>query len=167
MASVTLQPVSSPRARKNQIATLRVNVDLEKQIRPFVSPEQYADLVKLFPTGKTRVWGVKGERSTHWANMHDGNTLVLFREGPWIVLRGVSVYRLVSLELAEALWGADDDGELWMCIYFLDHLKKIRVLARKVNSAAGRTLDDHWQGMVTLKPAASKRVIEQCLQVLK
>ena len=163
MATVGLQPASNAFSRSNAEKTLRKPVRLE-YLAKYLAAGDLDELTKRFPGGLVHVWGVKSERVYQWAKLIPEHCLVLFRQGPRAVFRGIVVYRLISEPLALHLWGRDEDDQTWSLVYFLSHLKPIDIPAREINAAAKLDLDWNWQGFITLLPPESTAVLELVAQ---
>ena len=128
MAYLALQPVSSNKARENELKTLRISRKID-ELAAFLSEDEIDRLRVEFPEGRIPVWGVKAERAGQWGKMLNNNTLVLFRREGRVKLRGIVAFKVMNPELAMHLWGPDDDGELWSLIYFIRKLKKVDISA--------------------------------------
>jgi len=160
MAFLALQPASSKRARENELKTLRISKTIE-EIKPYLTVEDMRLLRSEFPEGRVNIWGVKLERAGQWGKMLNGQTLVLFKRGRRVILRGVVVYKVMNEDLALHLWGPDDDGKPWTLIYFLKNLKKVDIPASEISRAAGRSLEDNWQAFTVIFPPEADRVIKE------
>lgn len=166
MAFLALQPASSKRARENELKTLRISKRIE-DIEPYLSEEDVVALQSEFPEGRVNIWGVKAERASQWGKIIHNQTLVLFRRGDRVILRGVVGYKVMNEDLALYLWGPDDNGEPWTLIYFLKKLKKVDVQASEISRVAGRSLEDNWQAFTVIFPPEADRVISEFIDDLQ
>lgn len=166
MAAVALQPATSKFARINAAKTLEKPIKLQF-VRRFLSEKDYQRLEQMHPDGMVHVWGVKLERVPQWEKMFLEKTLVLFRDGGQVYLRGVVTFTTFNEGLAEHLWGPDEYGDTWGLVYFLKSVKPIDVPASKVNEAAELEPSWNWQGFNVVLPPASTKVIELIKDVVK
>jgi hypothetical protein len=156
MATVALQQVSSPFAKRNSAKTLEKPIGL-KYVRAYLDKPTFQGLESHCPDGKVYVWGAKAERAHQVRKMLPKNCLVLFRRGAIIFKRGVIIESVESAELAQALWGFDEDGETWSLVYFLRRLQDLNVLAAKMNKILRRSPNDHWQGLTAIDVSETER----------
>ncbi len=99
-----------------------------EDIVPFLNDADESLLEKK--TEPIRIWGTKrGEKDVNlsaWEKMEQGDWCLFYRQKQYI--RVGRVYHKVTDEnLAEQLWGRDEDGEVWELIYFIDNWQKIDV----------------------------------------
>jgi len=167
MARIALQQISSKQAEFNGLSGLRIPIK-QGVLQSFLTSEQQAKLKQIYGDSSVYMWGAKFSRSDAWANMIDDATLVLFRKSQNVVMRGVSIYKVVNEELAEALWGRDiSDGETWPLIYFLTKLQKISLTAKEVNKCLGYSSNYNWQGFNTGSGENANECIEHLFEKLK
>jgi hypothetical protein len=152
-----IQPIGSETAKANDLKTLSIPVSIEREIAPFVTQAALESLQRYFPRGSAHVWGVKAEHAFSCFSMRAQDTTVLFYKNGWIVKRGLVVEKILSPELAEHLWGPDEEGETWMCVYFLASLVGIRIPYRKVAEQMGTT-KEYCQRFTYLDEEKSARV---------
>jgi hypothetical protein len=164
MSTVGLQPASSTFARANFEKTLRKPIKLEYVLR-YLSDEDARALQSAHDTGAAYVWGVKYERVPYWAALFPDECLVLFRQGGRVVLRGIITFKTFNPELAEYLWGTDEDGQPWGLVYFLRSVYPLDVDAAEVNQAAGFATSYPWRGFITIWPPEADRVIQLVKEV--
>jgi hypothetical protein len=158
MPTVALQQVTSAFARENAGKTLEKPVRL-KYVEKFIEPAKFEVLRSACADGKVFVWGVKLERIHQFVKMLPRRCLVLFRRGNSVYKCGVITEFLVSIELAEYLWGNDIDGETWALVYFLKDVKDLSIPASEINPLVGRLKKDHWQGLAAVASPAADQVI--------
>lgn len=166
MAFVALQPASSKRARENELKTLRIPKRIE-DVADYLDETDVEALKREFPDGKVFIWGVKLERASQWGKMLHNKTLVLFRQGERVVLRGIVTHKVMNEDLALHLWGPDDDGQPWTLVYFIKKLKRVDIAAAEVSRAAGRSLEDNWQAFTVLFPPEADLVVKEFLDALR
>lgn len=159
MTFVALQPATSPKARDNVKRTLKKPTKLA-YLRKFLDEDEFEKLKKIYPDGKVFVWGVKVERYPQWEKIIAGVTLVLFRQGDRVACGAIVTHKLWNEELAEYLWGEDDDGELWSLIYFVTNPKPLDIPASDASKAAGLNPSWNWQGFVVISSPEADAVLK-------
>ena len=157
MKSLALQQVSSKFARRNAARTLDKPIAL-KHIRSYLSPEILASLEAACREGFIYVWGAKEERHHQTYKMLGRDSWVLFRQERYIYKHAIMIERTSNEELAESLWGRDEDGEAWNEVFFFARVKDKRILASSFNKAIGRSENDNWQGLVVLPLKESEKL---------
>ena len=149
MATVVLQQVSSPFARKNAGGTLEKPVGL-RFITKYLEPPLIESLQKIAPDGAIRIWGAKQERSHQFRKMPPLESFVFFRRGRRVFAHGLIAQTTVNESLAVSLWGRDGDGKTWPLIFFLRRVNFIDKDAARFNVLLGRKPTDNWQGMTAI-----------------
>src|SRR5262245_53628082 len=119
MTQVILQPAGGSDAQRHYQATVGQPVPLAR-ITPFLTPEDQSSLIKLFPDGRVRIWGVvpggKNANRTRWERVNDGDVIFFCGQGN-INSTAVVVHKTQNAPLAENLWGKDADGATWEYLY--------------------------------------------------
>lgn len=156
--TVALQQVTGRFARANAGKTLEKPVGLDYVTR-HLEADDAAELKALCPEGKVYVWGSKFERVHQYGKMVPGHCLVLFRRGGSVYRGGVVVKWVWNVQLAERLWGRDNNDETWDLVYFLSNVQNLSIPAREINQLIGRRPEDHWQGFVVIPPPLADEVI--------
>ena len=134
--SLFIVPAAGPPARAN----------LEKTIRSPVAPVHLAGLSrKSIALARRAVegvaaWGTKAGTDdanvTTWEAMEPGDWVLFYSEERFPVAGRVLV-RERSQQVAEELWGSDEDGRTWECLYLLDELRWIEAPRVEVLKALG------------------------------
>jgi hypothetical protein len=160
MPTVALQQVTSAFARENAGKTLEKPIRL-KYIEKFIEhePKKLEENKSQCTDGNVFVWGAKLERIHQFIKMLPPRCLVLFRRGSVVYKCAVVTEIMVSLALAEYLWGTDTDGETWALVYFLKEVRNLSIPASEINQLVGRLKKDHWQGLVAVSSPAADQVI--------
>lgn len=149
MKTVALQQVSSEFARKNAGRTLDKSIAI-RFIERYLQPSLKDELNTACPDGNVFIWGAKLERSHQTYKMLGKNSLFLFRQGRSIYQYGVLIEKTINEELAEKLWGLDEDGESWANVFFFSRITNTSASASKINAALKRSDKYNWQGLVVL-----------------
>lgn len=166
MAYVVLQQVSSKFARSNARRTLEKPVAM-KYLRHLIPEQKYINFESHYPDGKLYIWGAKLERHHQIPKMAPDASLVLFRRGRQVFRIGIIKDILVSVELAEYLWGTDDSGETWGIIFFMNRVRDVSLSAIAINNAIGRKSTDNWQGMTSIDGRRAEAAINYVKQQLE
>ncbi|WP_148211516.1 hypothetical protein [Thioalkalivibrio sulfidiphilus] len=167
MARIALQQISSKQAEFNELSGLRIPKRQEFLFKYLTQAEQ-AKIRSIYGDKSVNLWGAKYAQSAAWANMVDNQTLVLFRKQQDVVMRGVTVFKVINEELALALWGRDTtDGETWPLIYFLTKLQKISLKSKEVNECLGYSPNYNWQGFNAVRTQKANDCITLLLDKLK
>ena len=167
MARIALQQISSKQAEFNELSGLRIP-KTQEFLSKYLTAQEQDKIKRIYGDSSVNLWGVKFAQSEAWANMIDNQTLVLFRKQQNVVMRGVSVFKVINEELAEALWGRDvADGETWPLIYFITKLQKISLKAKEVNECLGYSPNYNWQGFNTVRTPKANDCITLLLDKLK
>ena len=159
MPTVALQQVTSPFARSNAGKTREKPIRLS-YVTPFLDSDDADALRSACIDDAVYVWGSKGERVHQYEKMDFGGCLVLFRRRGIVFTCGFVARWAYNAELAERLWGLDEDGKGWNLVYFLTKVRKTLIPAREVNQLIGRRAEDHWQGFHVVESPASDGVID-------
>lgn len=117
----------------NQLAFDHLKDTLDKgrsqeDIVPFLEDASQSLLEKK--TEPIRIWGTKrGEKDANlstWEKMEQGDWCFFYRQKKYIRV-GRVYHKVINRDLAEKLWGRDEDGEVWELVYFIDNWEKIDV----------------------------------------
>lgn len=160
MPTVALQQVTNPFARRNAKGTLEKPIHLKYIQRFLVDVEIRQALELVCEKGTVYIWGAKLERLSQSFKMFPRQCLFLFRQGGQINRVGVLSESIVSLELAEKLWGMDGDGETWGLIFFFREMIELSIPASEINSILGFRENNHWQGLIAKSSPEADEVIK-------
>ena len=166
MPYVVLQQVSSDYAIHNARRTLDKPVAL-KYLKKYFSDEEYSKYLSKYESGCVYIWGAKLERQHQIKKMIASQTLVLFRRGKRVFRCAIITDLFINPELAENIWGKDDDGQTWGIIYFMEKTIDVNIPAEKINSLAERKSNDNWQGMTSVMGEAADWIIEYVKEFTK
>jgi hypothetical protein len=135
---VALHPAGSPVARRQFAWTVEREVDF----RPFAAAlgRNLAPLLKAFPHGDARIWGVSagpGARAVgEFGRLTEGDVVLFVRDAK-VFAAGRVAHRWSSATLARRLWGAPPAGQSWIGMYALDRFGGLDVPVAEMNAAAG------------------------------
>lgn len=159
MPSIVLQQVSSKFARSNAGKTLEKPIAL-KYLKKHLPSEDFQKLESACTEGKVYVWGAKTERVHQFGKIPCRQSLVLFRRSRSVYKCGIVLQWVYNLELAEHLWGFDNDHQTWSLVFFLKEVKDLSVPASEINALVGRKPEDNWQGLTAVTSPKAEKVIE-------
>lgn len=154
---IALQPSSSKDALIHFEDTINNPVST-KLISSYAPPSVVARLGELFPEGNAAVWGVTPGKSlanvSKWDALSAGD-LVLFARNKRLFAKGTVAAKFRNEELAEKLWGRDDSGMTWECVYLLTDVSAINIDQVEMNAALGYASNNVVQGFQVLTPQQS------------
>lgn len=108
------------------------------------------------------VWGVTPGKEeinkAKWDKVERAD-IVLFSSENRIYASAVVVEKIHNKELANELWGVNEDGDTWEYIYFLDELTPRHIPVKAFNKAAGYQENNFIRGFAVLVQLISERVI--------
>ena len=140
MGRIYLQPTSNKVATQNFKKTVLKTISISSLVDKGVSENVVNMLWSEYPKGTFNAWGVKNgyeDRTFNtWANMNSGD-IVLFTKPGGIFYKAVIKNTSKSPELANALWGLDEDGETWENIYLINELEEHEISYESFNGILG------------------------------
>jgi hypothetical protein len=71
-----------------------------------------------------------------------------------------NLFKTISAELAEDLWGTDEEGQTWQYLYFLDRIQRHALPYAEFNQAAGYKQGFIPRGAIVLKEPRSTSVLQ-------
>lgn len=135
MRKIVLQPVASKMAQSNYAATIEKPILLET-IKDYVDSVTYNRILKQYNDGIIYVWGVRNGKNNRikkeWEKIAQGD-IVLFSRKRFIFSSGMITLTFANRELAQKLWGIDENGDTWENIYFVNEIKNMRIPYEKLN----------------------------------
>ena len=121
MQNLILQPSGSKAAMEHFDKTIKKGLKLE-EIKGCLNESDILNLSNIFGNNKLEIWGVTpGQKDINvnkWQRTRVGD-LVLFSGDNKIFYVAQLAYTLHNKELAEFLWGYDNNGNTWEYLYFL------------------------------------------------
>lgn len=137
---VAVQPCCDVNAVEHLKKTIQSFVVLD-DIKKFISNETKKVLERECPDGKLLIWGTLANKSLkQWEKLSSGD-IVLFYEGKAAGYRfkyqAQIVHTVQNADLARFLWGEDDNGATWECVYFLKNLVTIDIERSTYNKLLG------------------------------
>lgn len=158
---VALQPAGSPSAEEHFENTIQNSVPYET-IEKHLSGEPLRTLKKRHPEDGVPTWGVTpgkaGGNAKQWEKLEHGD-VVLFAGGGEIFSSGRVLLTVPNPDLAEELWGAQDDEQTWEYIFFLDDVREQSIPYKPLNLAAGYKPNNVIQGFNVLDEDKSASIL--------
>jgi hypothetical protein len=152
MSLVILQPAGNQGGREHYVDTIEKLVKIE-ECKPYVPLQIFENLAAANPTGEAGMWGVvSGKNNVNvnkWAKISVGD-LVLFAANKKIHSSGIVSYKFNSINLAEHLWGLNQDGYTWEYMYSLDEIKSLNITYEEFNEIVGYKTNNIIQGFTVL-----------------
>jgi hypothetical protein len=154
---IALQPSANKGSRKHYADTIK-NLVPTKLIKSYAPTEVQGVIDDAFPEGEAAVWGVTpgkdGGNFKKWSSLGTGD-LVLFAKNKKLFAKGTVVAKFRNEELAEQLWGRDDQGMTWEYLYLLTDISEINIDQTEMNAALGYQPNNIVQGFTVLPPEKS------------
>ncbi|MEI4463771.1 HNH endonuclease [Exiguobacterium indicum] len=163
MSTVFLQPAGRGKdSVEHYHDTIVGSIDIST-IKPYLTVEQYQEIQEISPKGSVSIWGVtlgkENRTKAKWEKMRDGD-LVLFSSKNQINSYGFVTYTIQNAELAEHLWGKDDFGQTWECIYFLDESRKFGMEMSSFNAIVDYGENFFIRGFTAMHPKNGEKFLE-------
>lgn len=160
MSRIILQPTSNSAALKHFKSTIKSPVDLNR-IQTYIDPIVFAEIKKIYPTGKAYVWGVTngttGSNEKKVKNISKGDVTLFSRKGG-IFASAVTTMTFKSEPLAKALWGVDPSGNTWENIYLVEEIQSIDIPYCRLNPILGYKDNYIIQGFNVLNEELSNKL---------
>jgi 5-methylcytosine-specific restriction protein B len=151
MRKVIEQPCGSPIAKEHFHHTIENSINLN-QLRNYISASEYNDLIKLYPGGKCKIWGVNsgGHNTSKFYRLNAGDLVLFFETGRAFYCADVT-YKLseTNFQLAQFLWSADYQNN-YEHIYFVDNAQEIDLSITEYNRLHGDRIKTFMQNFTVL-----------------
>src|SRR5438094_2977309 len=152
MAQVIFQPAGNAGSRDHYRDTVERPVPFERLGR-FLDEETMSSLRRDLHVEAAPTWGVTpgrtGANERKWDRIAVGDVAVFLRDDR-AYSSGVVAFKTRSRDLARELWGTDDNGQTWECMYFLDDVKPCDLSYEELNRAARYAAGNPFQGFIIL-----------------
>lgn len=160
MSNIILQPTGDKIARKNYKNTIENKVSL-KDIKSFLSEDDYKKIISIYPNEKFSVWGVrngvKDGTKKRWKKIKPGD-VALFAQDSMIYSTAVVTLTLENRDLATYLWGVNENNETWENIYLLDELSFMELPVKELNYIVGYSENNNIQRFTYLDDDKSDKL---------
>jgi hypothetical protein len=157
-----IQPAGGQAARRHFANTIEQPVPLES-LRRFLSADDVAGLERIYPEQQAPTWGItpgKGNVNVSTWQQIDAGDVALFVGGGQVFASGLITLKTTNAELAEDLWGTDEEGQTWQYLYFLDRIHRHALPYAEFNEAAGYKQGFIPRGAIVLKEPRSTSVLQ-------
>lgn len=156
---IILQPCASPVAKKHLKHTI-FNSELKlSSIKPFLNEKDHNNLFQMYRTNQIMIWGVTEPSKTKWERINKGDCVFLSGNGRISKVATIT-YKIANPELAEFLWGKDEQKRPWKYIYFLDELYNVNIPYETFNKIVGYSVKNVIQGFTVLSQEKSDKLID-------
>lgn len=139
MGKVVLQPTANELAYRHYEKTILHSISMS-EIQKYVDLETCQKLKQQYPDGFVHLWGIVGKEGSpnrrKWKQMKKGD-IVLFSKNRRIFSSAVVTLTLHNKELAESLWGVDENGNTWENIYFVEDIQRMEIKYKLLNRIVG------------------------------
>lgn len=155
---VVLQPCADAEAQSNYQHTIRQFV-MARDIEPFLTPAERDAVIRLYPDGRLRVWGVKdgkdGKIRESWEKIRSGD-IAFFAWKSVLHSKASIMLTFQSDALAEFLW----NDKAFHNVYLLEDLQSVDISYEMFNRAAGYKEKNILRGFRVLDEKRSKLVLD-------
>ena len=162
MYRVILQPAGDDEAKENYSNTISTPVQLT-YIEKYLSEDQVSYLKQIYGNKAIPVWGItpgkKDRKRKEWERIQKGD-VTLFTANNKIFSTAVVTSKIHNRQLAEALWGWEEEGVTWEYVYFLDEVKNHVIPVAEFNGAVGYSLNYVIRGFRVLDENMSSKILE-------
>lgn len=162
MNHIILQPSGSKESMHHMENTIYNSVYLDTY-KSLYSPENYQNLIKLYPNHEAYIWGVtQGRKNTNerkWESLSVGDTILFSGKGRIFTIATLT-YKMHSREFARAIWGTNEEGFTWEYMYFVDEIKHIDIPYKLFNSIVGYSPNFIIQGFNVLDDEKSTKIYD-------
>lgn len=163
MQKIILQPTASKDAQEHYEKTIENTINLG-DIETFLSEDEFNKLQSLYSNGEARIWGVQagnnGFNVSRWNKIEAGD-ITLFSAKKTIFSSATTVYKSHNEELANYLWGRDDEGNTWEYLYFINEVTHQNISYLQFNESVGYKDNYIIQGFNVLDVEKSSKVFDK------
>jgi 5-methylcytosine-specific restriction protein B len=161
LPQILFQPAGNPGSRDHYRDTIEQPVPLGR-LAEFLDVATISSLRSANEADAVATWGVtpgrSGANEKKWEKIGTGDVAVFLRESR-AYSSGVVVLKTRNAPLAEALWGRDEHGQTWECLYFLGDVRAADVSYRDLNRAARYQENNNFQGFTILEESRAPEVL--------
>jgi len=157
MTRIFLAPRSNETSNKNFKSTILAGVPYEF-LEPYLD-EQEKQIIESLTV--VRVWGNKESLRSRWEKMQPGDVILFYGKGVFYYSARVLLTKF-NPELARELWGPDEEGRLWSCLFFVSKPKDIKIPIKVIQELAEyEPTWDRVQGFMPLSEEGVKAIEEK------
>jgi hypothetical protein len=161
MGKIILQPSSNIDAYKHFQDTVQKPVPISSILPHVRIDAEINNIRQVSRNNSVFVWGVtpgkKDANSKKWSRINPGDVTLFYRQG-FIFSSAVATYKFHNKELAQFLWGSDENGATWEYIYFIDEIKYHKIPVNTFNQIVGYAPNFIIQGFNVLDEIKSIKV---------
>lgn len=164
---VAVQPCCDPLSIEHLKRTIEADIMLGDIVK-LIDDSTRSVLKKEYPDERLRLWGTKANRSLkEWENLREGAVVLFYAGragGSKFIYQAEVVHVVRNAELAHFLWGSDDQGATWECIYFLKGLKHVDIDLSEYNKVMGYDEGNVVQGF-RVQPLERSLILRQAFKL--
>ena len=129
-------------------------------LKDALSSEEEAELRRIYPNGRVRLWGARPGLKNVWDKLENGD-YVLFYNRNYFICIAEAAFKTVNSALAMKVWGEYEDGETWENIFFVKNIRKLNLHRKDFNKIAGYAENFVPQGFMKVgREEAKKRILK-------
>ncbi|WP_067839576.1 hypothetical protein [Nocardia lijiangensis] len=134
-----------PANPKNRPVRKRYEATIESKVRfdehaDLIPADTFGRLMEIFPDGASRMWAVTpGKRSVNigkWKKLRAGDPVTFYGNKQLYAASHIALL-FQNSDLAERLWGRDEDGQTWEYMFALAEHRTISVPIEEVREVLG------------------------------
>src|SRR5205823_12342516 len=158
---VLFQPAGNPGSRDHYRDTIERPVPID-HLRQFLDEQTLTSVREAVDGDAVATWGVTpgrtGVNERKWDRIAAGDIAVFLRDSR-AYSSGIVVLKTRNARLAEDLWGKDEQGQTWECMYFLKDVQPSEVSYSDLNFTAQFDAGNPFQGFNILTAERAPEVL--------
>lgn len=155
-----IQPIGGERGLRNFETSVKKLFQLSdiSDGMALIDDHMRSELEARFGHRAFGVWGTKAGRGSSWEYMREGDRVLFYYDGMYIAYATIA-FTTISKEMATSIWGTEDTGETWECLYFVVETKLISVPREQVNRLVGYSENFRPRGLISVNRDISEDLI--------
>jgi len=158
---VAIQPCGDSDAQEHYVDTIANKVPLSR-MQPYLD-ESAVGVLQSYGKDSFAVWGVtRGNNDVNfnkWNRLEEGALVLLYRQRRFFASGYVAI-KFVNEPLANDLWGVNQSGNTWECVFVLIDVRELELDVFSFNKAVEYAPTYIVQGFNVLSQEKSERVAE-------
>ncbi len=158
---VAIQPCGDSDAQEHYVDTISNKVPLSR-MQPYLE-ESELGVLQSYGKELFAVWGVtRGNKDVNfnkWNRLEEGALVLLYRQRKFFASGYVAI-KFVNEQLANDLWGVNQNGSTWECVFVLIDVRELELDIFSFNKAVDYAPTYIVQGFNVLSEEKSERVAE-------
>jgi hypothetical protein len=136
MPKIILQPCGSNDSKNHYRDTIVTRISIN-QVLQYLNQSDIDILNQIYPTSDFMIWGVtRGNQDRNfdqWNKIETGD-IALFAAKNVIFSCATVTHKIQNRGLATSLWGNNNLGDTWECIYFLEEYRDLEIQVSDFNA---------------------------------